>query len=66
MYIPKLYILLLQVLSCQGLLEKLKFQKYPPGQIKYMIYTKVGDGLKYLDNTEDHLLDDQGNPINCS
>lgn len=50
----------------QSLLEKLKFQKYPPGQFKYMIYTKVGDGPKYLNNSQDHLLDDQGNPINCS
>ncbi|KYQ59823.1 Diphosphomevalonate decarboxylase [Trachymyrmex zeteki] len=50
----------------QGLLEKLKFQKYPPGQLKYMIYTKIGDGPKYLNNPQDHLLDDQGNPINCS
>ncbi|XP_071635505.1 diphosphomevalonate decarboxylase [Temnothorax longispinosus] len=50
----------------QGLLEKLKLQKYPPGQLRYMIYTKVGDGPKYLNNSQDHLLDDQGNPINCS
>lgn len=50
----------------QNLLEKLKFQKYPPGQFKYMIYTKVGDGPKYLNNPQDHLLDDQGNPVNCS
>ncbi|XP_071557158.1 diphosphomevalonate decarboxylase [Temnothorax nylanderi] len=51
----------------QGLLEKLKLQKYPPGQLRYMIYTKVGDGPKYLNkNPQDHLLDDQGNPINCS
>ncbi|KYM94402.1 Diphosphomevalonate decarboxylase [Cyphomyrmex costatus] len=50
----------------QGLLEKLKFQKYPPGQLKYMIYTKVGDGPIYLDNLQDHLLDNYGNPVNCS
>lgn len=48
----------------QDLLEKLKFQKYPPGQLKYMIYTKVGDGPKYLNNSQDHLLDSQGNPTN--
>ncbi|XP_011163916.1 diphosphomevalonate decarboxylase isoform X1 [Solenopsis invicta] len=50
----------------QVLVEKLKFQKHSPGQLKYMIYTKVGDGPKYLNNPQDHLLDGQGNPINCS
>lgn len=47
----------------QDLLEKLKFQKYPSGQLKYMICTKVGDGPKYLNNPQDHLLNNQGNPI---
>ncbi|XP_018372166.1 PREDICTED: diphosphomevalonate decarboxylase isoform X1 [Trachymyrmex cornetzi] len=55
-----------EIKPSQGLLEKLKFQKYPPGQLKCMIYTKIGDGPKYLNNPQDHLLDGQGNPINCS
>ncbi|CAL1686204.1 unnamed protein product [Lasius platythorax] len=55
-----------EIKPTKDLLEKLKFQKQPPGQFKYIIYTKVGDGPKYLDNPEDHLLDGQGNPINIS
>ncbi|XP_070523149.1 diphosphomevalonate decarboxylase isoform X2 [Cardiocondyla obscurior] len=48
----------------QDLLKKLNLQKHPPGQLKYMIYTKVGDGPKYIDNPQDYLLDNHGNPIN--
>ncbi|XP_011257108.1 diphosphomevalonate decarboxylase isoform X1 [Camponotus floridanus] len=55
-----------EIKPAKDLLEKLKFEKQPPGQLKYIIYTKVGDGPKYLDNPQDHLLDGQGNPINFS
>ncbi|KAM0736788.1 Diphosphomevalonate decarboxylase [Formica fusca] len=55
-----------EIKPAKDLLEKLKFQKHPPGQVKYIIYTKVGDGPKYLDSPQDHLLDGQGNPINFS
>ncbi|XP_029678767.1 diphosphomevalonate decarboxylase [Formica exsecta] len=55
-----------EIKPAKDLLEKLKFQKHPPGQLKYIIYTKVGDGPKYLDSPQDHLLDGQGNPINFS
>lgn len=55
-----------EVKPTKDLLEKLKFQKQSPGQLKYIIHTKVGDGPKYLDNPEDHLLDTEGNPINSS
>ncbi|RLU22873.1 hypothetical protein DMN91_005151 [Ooceraea biroi] len=48
----------------QDLLEKIKFAKQPPGQLKYIIYTKVGDGPKYFDSPENHLLDGKGNPVN--
>ncbi|XP_029163993.1 diphosphomevalonate decarboxylase [Nylanderia fulva] len=55
-----------EVKPTKDLLENLKFQKQQPGQLKYIIHTKVGDGPKYLDNPEDHLLDTNGNPINIS
>ncbi|XP_050458714.1 diphosphomevalonate decarboxylase [Cataglyphis hispanica] len=55
-----------EIKPTKDLLEKLKFQKHPSGQLKYIIYTKVGDGPKYLDSPQDHLLDGQGNPINFS
>ncbi|XP_011153018.1 diphosphomevalonate decarboxylase isoform X1 [Harpegnathos saltator] len=49
----------------QDLLKKLKFWKHSPGQFQYIIYTKVGDGPKYLYDPQDHLLNGQGNPIKC-
>ncbi|XP_072757603.1 diphosphomevalonate decarboxylase [Anoplolepis gracilipes] len=55
-----------EIKPSKDLLEKLKVQKHPLGQLKYIIYTKVGDGPKYLDSPQAHLLDSQGNPINFS
>ena len=48
----------------QNLLSKMNIQQQSPGQFKYMIYTKVGDGPKYLKDSKDHLLNSQGLPIN--
>ncbi|KAK2587730.1 hypothetical protein KPH14_003840 [Odynerus spinipes] len=43
----------------QDLLKKIDIEIQEPGKIKYMIYTRVGDGPKYLENPKDHLLNDQ-------
>ena len=48
----------------QNLLSKMNIQQQSPGQFKYMIYTRVGDGPKYLKDSKDHLLNNQGLPIN--
>ncbi|XP_053994639.1 diphosphomevalonate decarboxylase isoform X1 [Hylaeus volcanicus] len=50
----------------QNLLSKMNVQRHAPGCFKYMIYTKVGDGPKYLTDPADHLLDNQGWPIKCA
>lgn len=47
----------------QDLIEKMNSTVYEPGKIKYMIYTRVGDGPKYLESPKDHLLNDEGLPI---
>ncbi|XP_076171411.1 mevalonate diphosphate decarboxylase [Ptiloglossa arizonensis] len=47
----------------QDLLSKINVQKHAPGCFKYTIYTRVGDGPKYLLDSKDHLLDNQGWPI---
>ncbi|GJQ71125.1 hypothetical protein Trydic_g1029 [Trypoxylus dichotomus] len=36
--------------------------KHPPGLLKYIIVTKVGNGPKVLSNYSEHLLDDNGLP----
>ncbi|XP_076623411.1 mevalonate diphosphate decarboxylase [Colletes latitarsis] len=47
----------------QSLLNEINVQKYSPGCFKYTIYTRVGDDPKYLKDSKDHLLDNQGLPI---
>nr|XP_033328365.1 diphosphomevalonate decarboxylase [Megalopta genalis] len=47
----------------QNLLDKINIRKHEPGCFKYIIYTRVGDGPKYLENPKDHLLNNQGLPI---
>ncbi|XP_076248606.1 mevalonate diphosphate decarboxylase isoform X2 [Calliopsis andreniformis] len=48
----------------QDLLNKISIQRHAPGCFKYIIYTRVGDGPKYLKDPKDHLLNAQGLPIN--
>ncbi|XP_076650046.1 mevalonate diphosphate decarboxylase [Halictus rubicundus] len=47
----------------QDLLNKINIQEHEPGCFKYIIYTQVGDGPKYLKNPKDHLLNNKGLPI---
>lgn len=47
----------------QDLIDKIDNKVYEPGKIKYMIYTRIGDGPKYLECPKDHLLNDEGLPI---
>lgn len=35
----------------------------PPGQFKYIIHTRVGEGPKILKNGEHHLLNNHGLPV---
>ncbi|KAG7189815.1 hypothetical protein KM043_017475 [Ampulex compressa] len=48
----------------QAVLEKMNLKPQAAGLFKYIIHTKVGSGPKYLDNPKEHLLNDQGWPIN--
>ncbi|XP_031826549.1 mevalonate diphosphate decarboxylase isoform X2 [Nomia melanderi] len=47
----------------QNLLNKMNIQQHAPGCFKYIIYTQVGDGPKYLKDPKDHLLNNQGLPV---
>lgn len=47
----------------QNLLDKINVRRHEPGKFKYMIYTRVGEGPKYLEDPKDRLLNDQGLPI---
>lgn len=42
--------------------SKLNLNQYKPGCLKYVIYTKVGDGPKVLTDSKEHLLDKDGFP----
>ncbi|XP_017885204.2 diphosphomevalonate decarboxylase [Ceratina calcarata] len=46
------------------LFDNINVSKHPNGCLKYIIHTKIGDGPKYLEDPKDHLLNDQGLPIN--
>lgn len=41
----------------------MKYERQTPGQIKYMIYTRIGDGPQYLEDPKEHLLDNRGVPV---
>ncbi|XP_063986399.1 diphosphomevalonate decarboxylase isoform X2 [Diachasmimorpha longicaudata] len=45
------------------LILKINREKSQPGQLKYIIYTRVGDGPTYLENPREHLLDSKGFPV---
>ena len=41
----------------------MNFEVQEEGKIKYLIYTKLGEGPRQLFNDNDHLLDVRGRPI---
>ncbi|XP_015185082.1 PREDICTED: diphosphomevalonate decarboxylase isoform X2 [Polistes dominula] len=45
----------------QDIINNIDSKVYEPGKIKYMIYTRIGDGPKYLVSPDDHLLNDEDN-----
>ncbi|KZC08258.1 Diphosphomevalonate decarboxylase, partial [Dufourea novaeangliae] len=47
----------------ENLLGKINIQKQVPGCFKYIIYTQVGDGPRYLKDPKDHLLNNNGLPV---
>ncbi|KAK0180624.1 hypothetical protein PV327_002987 [Microctonus hyperodae] len=52
-----------KIIPSKHLLSKIKYEPQIPGQIKYMIYTRIGDGPQYLEDPKEHLLDNRGFPI---
>ncbi|XP_043287230.1 diphosphomevalonate decarboxylase isoform X2 [Venturia canescens] len=47
----------------QNYLLNIPFSVQSAGLLKYIIYTRIGDGPKYLDDPNQHLLDNRGFPI---
>nr|XP_003702160.1 PREDICTED: diphosphomevalonate decarboxylase [Megachile rotundata] len=48
----------------EDLLNKINIRKHNLGCFKYIIHTRIGDGPKYLQDSKDHLLNNQGWPVN--
>ncbi|XP_012279482.1 diphosphomevalonate decarboxylase [Orussus abietinus] len=51
------------ILPSKELLDKIDFEKQPPGKLKYIIHTKIGNGPRQFCDPEDHLLNDRGFPL---
>lgn len=49
----------------KDLKSSLKLKEQNTGCLKYIIYTKLGDGPKVLTDPSDHLLTEAGVPIRC-
>lgn len=58
-----LILIALNNLLLQNLLEKINCEKQDPGQLKYIIYSRVGDGPTFCDDPNQHLLNKQGLPV---
>ncbi|KAK9300898.1 hypothetical protein QLX08_006600 [Tetragonisca angustula] len=52
-----------EVINSQELFNKINTTRQAPGSLKYIIYTKVGNGPKYLEDPNDHLLNKEENHI---
>ena len=51
------------VTASKNLIERMNFPVQTSGLLKYIIYTRVGDGPKCLKDPKRHLLDSRGLPI---
>ncbi|XP_071878410.1 mevalonate diphosphate decarboxylase [Bombus fervidus] len=52
-----------EVIHSPELFNNINAKKQAPESLKYIIYTKVGNGPKYLEDPKDHLLNKEGLPI---
>ncbi|PBC33576.1 Diphosphomevalonate decarboxylase [Apis cerana cerana] len=52
-----------KVVHSLELFNNINIRKQAPGCFKYIIYTKISDGPKYLNDSKDHLLNKEGLPI---
>ncbi|KAL7288831.1 hypothetical protein TKK_0016807 [Trichogramma kaykai] len=50
------------VVPSESILKNIKFVEQPAGKLKYIIHTRVGDGPKQLENSKNHLLNEDGLP----
>ncbi|CAK9797585.1 Diphosphomevalonate decarboxylase [Anthophora quadrimaculata] len=51
------------VTPSQNLLNKINVKQQSPGRLKYIFYTRIGDGPKVLEDSKNHLLNKEGLPI---
>ncbi|CAL7935812.1 unnamed protein product [Xylocopa violacea] len=56
----------IEIKHSDELVNNINFKKQTFGHFKYIIHTRIGSGPKYLNQPKDHLLNEQGLPINLS
>lgn len=51
-----------KIAPSEELIQSMNCDKQAPGQLKYIIHTKVGDGPSFIEDTKQHLLNLDGLP----